>query len=78
MRTTLDIDPDVLSTVKERAVFQKTTAGKVLSDLARKALLEDNRKFKTKNGFPIFQFPRKGKGTLVTMEMVNRIRDETE
>jgi hypothetical protein len=78
MRTTLDIDPDVLSAAKERARFLKITAGKVLSDLARHAILEENRKFKTKNGFPVFAFPRKGKGKLVTMEMVNRLRDETE
>ena len=78
MRTTLDLDEDVLSAVKERASFQKTTAGKVLSDLARQALLQDNKKAKMKNGFPTFRFPRKGKGKLVTMEMVNRLRDETE
>jgi hypothetical protein len=39
MRTTLDIDDDVLSAAKELAAAQKVTAGKVLSDLARRALL---------------------------------------
>jgi hypothetical protein len=38
MRTTIDIDDDVLSAAKELATVQKTTAGKVISDLARKAL----------------------------------------
>jgi hypothetical protein len=38
MRTTLDIDDDVLSAAKELATIQKTTAGKVISDLVRKAL----------------------------------------
>lgn len=38
MRTTLDIDDDVLLAAKELAEAQKSTAGKVLSELARKAL----------------------------------------
>jgi len=78
MRTTLDVDDDVLSAVKELARFQKSTAGKVLSDLARQSILKDNKKVKMKNGFPVFRFPREGTGKLVTMEMVNRLRDETE
>ena len=38
MRTTLDIDDDVLAAAKERAAGQKTTTGKVISDLARQGL----------------------------------------
>ena len=38
MRTTLDIDDDVLEAAKERARREHTTAGKVISDLARNAL----------------------------------------
>ena len=38
MRTTLDIDSDVLQAAKELAEHRGTTAGKVLSELARKAL----------------------------------------
>jgi hypothetical protein len=33
MRTTLDIDDDVLAAAKELASGQRTTAGKVISDL---------------------------------------------
>ena len=36
MRTTLDIDDDVLLAAKELAAAQVTTAGKVLSELARR------------------------------------------
>ena len=39
MRTTLDIADDVLYAVKERARREKRSAGDVLSDLARQALL---------------------------------------
>lgn len=38
MRTTLDIDEDVLEAAKEISGRTKLTAGKVLSELARKAL----------------------------------------
>ena len=44
VRTTLDIDDDVLQAAKELADHRKTTAGKVLSDLARQAL-EPSRRF---------------------------------
>ena len=38
MRTTLDLDEDVLQAAKELAELQGLTAGKVLSELARKGL----------------------------------------
>ncbi|MFP5219397.1 MAG: antitoxin [Actinomycetes bacterium] len=38
MRTTLDVDDDVLTAVKERARRERRSAGAVLSDLARQAL----------------------------------------
>ena len=80
MRTTLDIDDDVLAAIKGLAEAQDTTAGRVLSELARKALTPPvGRKLpKTRNGFSLFQFPRKGKGLVVTMEMINKLRDESE
>ncbi|HLY06667.1 MAG TPA: CopG family transcriptional regulator [Rhizomicrobium sp.] len=38
MRTTLDIDDDVLAAAKELARTRKSTAGEVISGLAREAL----------------------------------------
>ena len=38
VRTTLEIDDDVLIAAKELAAHRHSTAGKVLSDLARQAL----------------------------------------
>ena len=38
MRTTLDIEEDILAAVKELARQQQRTAGQVLSSLARQAL----------------------------------------
>lgn len=40
MRTTLDIDDEVLRAAKEIARQSRSTAGKVISELARRALTE--------------------------------------
>ncbi len=73
MRTTLDIDHDVLLAVKQIAEKQKTTAGKVLSDLARKGLSISQKL--VRNGVPLM--PRGPEGSpRLTMEMVNALRDE--
>src|SRR5262245_8147636 len=40
MRTTLDIDDDILQAVKELARAEGKTAGKMLSELARRALTQ--------------------------------------
>jgi hypothetical protein len=74
MRTTLDVDDDVLQAVKEIAANRRTTAGKVLSDLARKALTS-RASGRERNGVPLM--PRRPKGSKrPTMEAVNRLRDE--
>lgn len=73
MRTTLDIDADILGVVKELAYQQKTSAGKVISNLARKAL-KPKKVPKFRNGIELLE-PRPGSPRM-TMEMVNRFRDE--
>ncbi len=74
MRTTLDIDDDVLAAVKGLAEAQDTTAGKVVSELVRKSL-QPKGSIKKRNGFLLF--PATPKGAPVTMELVNRLRDES-
>jgi hypothetical protein len=75
MRTTLDVDDDVLQAAKEIAANRGTTAGRVLSDLARKAL-EPTETVEVRNGVPLM--PRRPKGSPpLTMELVNRLRDES-
>lgn len=74
MRTTLDIDPDVLQAAKELAEHRGTTAGKVLSELARKAL-ESKTRTAIRNGVPLL--PRRPPGSpKPTLALVNRLRDE--
>ncbi len=75
MRTTLDIEEDVLLAVKDRVARTGSTAGRVVSDLLRQALRAGERPAaKRRNGVPLF--PAKPGGALVTMELVNRLRDE--
>ena len=74
MRTTLDIDKDVLETAKELAARRGTTAGRVLSELARSALAPRERTARKPNGVPLLP-PRRHAG-LVTPEVVNRLRDD--
>jgi hypothetical protein len=72
MRTTLDIDDDVLLATKELARARNKTAGQVLSDLARKAL-EPQRKVRVRNGVPLLP---SSPGRIVTVEMVEALLDE--
>ena len=74
MRTTLDIDDDVLQAAKELATSRRTTAGHVISELARKAL-EPTRTVRTRNGVPVL--PRRPAGApRPTMKLVNALRDD--
>ena len=74
MRTTLDIDDDVLSAAKELAAAQNKTAGKVISELARRALIgtAPSPEPEYRNGFRLL--PRTGK--LITAEFIDKLLDE--
>ena len=74
MRTTLNLDDDILLAVKELARLRGTTAGRVLSDLARTALQPDPDGVSERNGVPILP-PRTGEA-IVTTEAVNRLLDD--
>jgi hypothetical protein len=73
VRTTLDIDDDVLSAAKELAAAERSSTGKVISDLARTALRRGSSvASKTRNGLPLLP----GRRRLVTAEQVDRLLDE--
>ncbi|MBI1896924.1 MAG: CopG family transcriptional regulator [Acidobacteria bacterium] len=73
MRTTLDIDQDILDVAKDLARQRGVSTGKVISELARKGLRPETT-FDMKDGIPVFR-PKPG-ATVMTLEMVNRLRDE--
>jgi hypothetical protein len=74
MRTTLDLDEDVLQAAKELADTYGVTAGKMLSNLARKALTPTGPVPKVRNGVPLL--PRRPGQEIMTMKLVNELRDE--
>ena len=78
MRTTLDLDDDVLASAKEIALREKKTAGQVLSELARKGLTQGDqgaaRGKATSFGFAPFA----SRGARVTSELIRKLRDESD
>lgn len=73
MRTTVDIDDDVLQAIREIARQRGLTMGQVLSELTRQSLTHQIEA-DTRNGVPLF--PEHAGGELVTLELVNELRDE--
>ena len=76
MRITVDIDADVLQTVKDLAAKRKVTLAAIISDLVRRGLQSPRtRAVKIRNGVPVL--PRRPRGARrPTMESVNRLRDD--
>ncbi len=75
MRTTLDIDTDVLQAAKELAELRGRTTGQVLSELARKGLEAPASTNRTRNGVPLLS--RRATGApRPTMKLVNDLRDD--
>lgn len=78
MRTTLDIDDDVLHAAKERARRENRTAGQVISELARAALTAPTgpaqKVSEPRSVYGIRPFPKRG-GAVVTNELVNKLRE---
>jgi len=73
MRTTLDLDEDVLQAAKELAAARGSTAGKIVSELVRKALAPPETG-RVRNGVPLL--PRRPPGApKPTMALVNRLRE---
>ena len=80
MRTTLDIEDDILQAAKELAAAEKSTAGAVLSRLARRGLQSPESSgrrhqapFRIRNHVPVF--PARA-GEVVTLEHVEKLMDE--
>ena len=72
MRTTLELDDDIVDVARQLARQRGTTMGQVVSDLARRAL-ESRSKAKTRNGVLLFT-PKPG-ARKPTLSLVNELRD---
>jgi hypothetical protein len=79
MRTTLDIDDDILQAAKELARAKKKTAGQVLSELARKGLTQPRTgsrltEVRIVDGIPVLP----ARGAVVTKELIDRLIEEED
>jgi hypothetical protein len=77
VRTTLDIEDDVLLAVKERARREKRSAGAVISALAREALSGRARVCEIAEPESFYGFePLPPRGPVVSNELIDRLREE--
>ena len=81
MRTTLQLDDDVLAAARVLARQRRTSLGAVISELARQALVapapgsgSEQQQSDHRNG--LLLLPWKEKGAPVDLELVNNLRDE--
>jgi hypothetical protein len=74
MRTTLEIADDVLQAAKELALRNGETAGKVLSDLARRGLKTPEAKPhpELREGIPVLP----SRGEVITLQHIQLIADQ--
>jgi hypothetical protein len=75
MRTTLDIEDDVLQAARELAEQEGSTAGRVISALARRGLTATGSKVRktplTRGGVPLLP----SRGEVVTLDHVRELMD---
>jgi Arc/MetJ family transcription regulator len=77
MRTTLDIDDDVLQAAKEIARREKKTAGEVVSMLARSALTAPRGTQAAREPRAVYGFrPFAARGGIVTNELIDSLRED--
>ena len=77
MRTTLDIDDDVLHAAKERARREHRTIGQVLSELARRGLTAPNELPAVAEPRALYGLrPLPRRGGVVTNDLIDRLREE--
>ncbi len=74
MRTTIDLDPQVLFALKEQAKREKTTIGKLVDQLFRKT--QPNEEPKYRNG--VLLFPDRKPGSVVTPDHVRELMEEDD
>ena len=77
MRTTLDIDDDVLRAAKDLVRREKKTVGAVISELVRKALGASPAGLVEKEARALYglrPFPKRG--GIVTNEVIDKLRED--
>ena len=75
MRTTVNLDDDVLRAAQELASLTGRTLGEILSDLVREALARTGTEAPLRNGVPVLESTPEAK--MVTSEDVDRLLDDS-
>jgi hypothetical protein len=74
MRTTLNLDDDILATAKSLAAQQRKPVGEVVSALVRRALKPSGKSAPERNGVPLFPVGKNaGK---VTPEIIRELLED--
>ena len=77
MRTTIDIDDDVLHAAKERARREHKTAGQVVSELLRLALTAPPQSLAVKEAVAVYGVrPFAPRGTLISNDRIDQLSND--
>lgn len=76
MRTTLTIPDDVLAAARQRAEARGVTVGEALGEIARRGLENELEECEDDFWKGVKFFPHRPDDPPVTLELVNRLRDE--
>lgn len=74
MRTTIDLDKDVLEVAKSLAVHRRKSLGYVISEMLREKFAPAQEETEIRNGLRVIH--RGSPSRPVTLDTVNRLRDE--
>ena len=74
MRTTLNIDDEILEVARSLAGERKVSVGAALSELARRGLRQRAASLRKRTGFPLFDVSRDS--TPLTLDRVKQHEDE--
>ena len=74
MRTTLNIDDEILEAARSLAGERDVSVGTILSELARRGLRQRPSSHETRNGFSLFGVSRDS--TPLTLDRVKQYEDE--
>ena len=78
MRTTVNLDPQLISTAKRLAAARAVALGVIISELANRGLeaqgrAQEKRMVNRKSGFPVFKVP--GDAPMIGLDDVKRDED---
>lgn len=74
MRTTINLDADVLQAVRAVAQLERKSLGRVISDLVRRGMAPTTPRIADEDGFPVFQV--EAGAAPITNEMVQAALDQ--